>query len=302
MKLDFVRIECEIIVNIPFQLTSSLYDSLRTFEAHFRTVCCPTAQKSCISCAKSFGCPYRIIFAQQLSPDPEIVRLHQKPSLPFSLYISEMSINTLSFTVGMVIIGSAVNYAEFFHSALLNMVEECASSVLPSSTYTLHFYSLDYQNARHGISNAAPIPEGVITLSGQHILQNTVHSDAVRLSLISPLRLLSNGSLAHSFDFGTFFRSQMRRCSSICSYYGSGELELDFALLSEAAQKVAVSDDKTRYSQTQWAKRLNRGGLTGSVECSGLIEPMSSLLLLGSFFNAGKGAAFGSGFHQIEVL
>jgi hypothetical protein len=302
VDLDFVRIECDIVADIPAQLPAVLYDELRNFEAHFRAVCCLSVQKSCAFCAERVECPYRIIFAQQLSPDPEIVRLHQKPSLPFSLYIHWTDGNTTSCTVGMVIIGSAVNYVEFFHSALLRLVEACASSVLTPSTYMLYVYSLDYQDVRHEISHTAALSESVILLSGRHILQNTVHSDHVRLTLLSPLRLLSNGSVAHRFDFATFFCSQLRRCSSLCAYYGTREMDFDFASLSLAARNVAVLEDEIHYTQPSWSKRPNRAGLVGSAECSGLVEPMFSLLRFGSYFNAGKGATFGSGFHHIEAL
>jgi hypothetical protein len=302
VELDFVQIEYDISADIPVPLTAALYNGLRHFEEQFRISCCLTGLESCSSCSSLDGCPYQIIFNQKLSSDPEVVRLHQKPTLPFSLYIRGIDGSISSCTVGIVVIGTAVNFVEYFHTALLRMIDADACSVLTHATYTIRSFSLDYQGLRYEITSAASLPGSVILLSGQHILQNTVHSDSVRVSLISPLRLLSNGSIAHRFDFSTFFRSQLRRCSSICSYYGSGELDLDFTLLSEAAHKVAVFDDKTRYTQPPWTKRLNRAGLTGTIECTGLIEPMLSLLFLGSYFNAGKGAAFGSGYHQIEVL
>ena len=302
MDLDFVRIEVEVIADTPAQLTAVLYDALRHYATHFRASCCPCLQMECTSCTLRGDCPYRNVFDQGLSSDPEIVRLHQKPSLPFSLYISGVDVNASSCTAGMVVVGTAINYIGFFYSALLRMVEDGVCTVLPAMTHALRSYSLDYQGVRHDITDAARLPESVILLSGKHILQNTVHSDSVRLTLKSPLRLLSNGSIAHHFDFALFFRSQLRRCSSLCAYYGSGELDFDFARLSGSAQNVAVFEDNIRYTQPPWSNRLNRSGLVGMAECAGLVEPMFSLLLLGSYFNAGKGAAAGSGFHQIEVL
>jgi hypothetical protein len=138
--------------------------------------------------------------------------------------------------------------------------------------------------------------------SGYHILHNSFHSETIRISLKSPLRLLCNGTIIRIFDFAAFFRSQMRRCSSICAYYGSGELNIDFVQLSNFAQKVTVIDNQIRYSQPQWSKLLNKAGLAGSAECTGVVEPMVSLLLLGSYFNAGKGATFGFGQYKIEVM
>lgn len=302
MGLDFVRIECDVTADTPAQLTAALYNTLRNFEAEFKGLCCPTLRESCMNCRMQVECPCGIVFNKKLSSDPGIVRLHQKPSVPFSLYISGIADNTSSCTIGMVVIGIAINHIGIFHAALLRTVEAGVCTALPQARFTLRSYSLDHQGVRHEITHAAKLPESIILLSGQHILQNTVHSDHARLSLKSPLRLLSNGSIAHRFDFGMFFRSQLRRCSSLCAYYGIGELDLDYVNLSESAQDVTVFDNKIHYAQPQWSTRLNRAGLTGSAECVGLVEPMLSLLVLGSYFNAGKGASFGSGFHKIEVM
>ena len=302
MELDFVRVECEIVADSSVQMTAVLYNALRNFDFQFKALCCHTMQKSCSFCSLYDECPYRIVFGQQLSSDAEIVRLHQKPSLPFSLYISMIDGNVSTRVVGMVVIGSAVNFIELFHTALLHMVEATVCTVLHPVDFTLRSYSLDYQGVRHLMADQASLSESVILLSGQHILHNSVHSDSARVDLKSPLRLLCNGAIAHNFDFALFLRSQLRRCSSLYAYYGTGKLDLDFVRLSETAQNVAVFNDKTRYTQPTWSKRLNRGGLAGTVECTGLVEPMLSLLILGSYFNAGKGATFGSGFHQIAVI
>ncbi len=302
MDLDFVLIECEIVPDSPVQLAAVLYNALRNFESQFKTSCCLMTSEPCTSCRLHVGCPYWTVFHQGLSSNPEIVRLHQKPSLPFSFHVIGGDGNVSACTVGLVIVGGALNYIEFFHAALVSMIEAGVSTVLSPAKYKLSYYSLDYKGGRHAITQPALLPENVILLSGLHVLQNSVHSDSVRLNLKTPLRLLSNGSIAHRFDFGMFLCSQMRRCSSLWAYYGTGKLDIDFAFLSESAQNVAVFDDKIQYTQPTWSKRLNRSGLTGTAECAGLVEQMLSLLTLGSYFNAGKGATFGSGFYQLEVI
>lgn len=299
MDLDFTCIECEITADVTVKLVAVLYDALRGFETLFRASCCSTGQQSCAFCAEAAECQYQTVFAQHVSSDPEIVRLHQKPSLPYSLHVNWPGANTVS--VGIAIIGRAVNFVDLFHSALLRVVEAGVCAVLSPDAYVLNSYCIDYQGVRHLLNSSAIVPKSVIMLSGQHVLQNSVHSDRVRVSLLSPLRLLSNGSIAHRFDFGMFFRSQMRRCSSLYAYYGTGELNLDFVSLSRAAKNIDVLDDEIHYSQPLWSKRQNRSGLTGTAECAGLVEPMFSLLRLGSYFNAGKGAAIGLGYHKIEA-
>lgn len=302
VDLDFVRIECDVVVETSTQLTASLYSVLRSFEAKFRASCCRTLYESCSSCSENNVCPYRIVFAQQLSADSEIVRLHQKPSLPFSLYVDGKNGNVSSCTVGLVIFGSAVNFLEVFKAALIGMVDSAVNSILLSSEFRLDFYTLDYHGVRFEINNSTSLAENVIMLSGQYILNNTVHSETTRISFVSPLRLLSNGSIAHRLDIATFFRSQLRRCSSIFTYYGSGNMDLDYVGLSLAAQNITVLEDGMHYTQPYWSKRQNMAGLTGNAELSGLVEPMYAILLLGSYANAGKGATYGSGFHRIEEL
>lgn len=302
MELDFVRIECEIVAAVNAQMSAALYNALRDFEQHFKAASCPEGKGSCDCCNSHGTCPCRIVFDQRLSSDPETVRRHQKPSLPFSLYICGAGASRSYCTVGLVVIGSALNYIELFHTALVRMVDAVMCTVLHPSKYEVRTYSLDYQGGRHEIAHSASVAVDAILLSAQHILQNTVHSATVRLNLLSPLRLLNNGIIAHQFNFAMFLRSQLRRCSSLCAYYGAGELDLDFTGLSGSAQTVAVFNNRIHYTLPPWSTRLSMAGLVGTVECAGLVEPMFSLLLLGSYFNAGKGATYGLGFHQLEVL
>lgn len=304
MELDFVRIECEVTTDSAIQLTARFYDDMRSFEANFKTSSCTTLNGICLSCSEHEMCPYLIVFSQKLSTDPEIVRLHQKPPLPFSLYISDIDSNlsTDTITIGMVVIGTAVNYIEHFYTALVNMVEASVDSVHNCERCDFRFFSLDYQGFMHEMPRGTSLHESLIILSGQNILHDAPHSDSIRIFLKSPLRLLCNGSIIHLFDFAAFFRSQMRRCSSLCGYYGSGELDIDFVQLSDLAQNIALFDNQIRFSQPRWSKHRNKAGLIGTAECSGLVGSMSSLLLLGSCFNAGKGATFGFGFYEIEAM
>jgi hypothetical protein len=189
-----------------------------------------------------------------------------------------------------------------FYASLLKIVETSICAVLQPEEFSLCSYTIDYQGNRQVISQECSLSESVILLSGRHIIENSVNYDCARLIFKSPMRLPNNGSIMNYFDFDIFFRSQLRRCSSLFSYYGSGELWLDFSDLSETAKYVAVLEDEIHYTRPQWSRRKDRSGLTGSVECAGLVEPMFSLLLLGSYFNAGKGATFGAGRYQIEVL
>ncbi|MDD2851740.1 MAG: CRISPR system precrRNA processing endoribonuclease RAMP protein Cas6 [Desulfuromonadaceae bacterium] len=302
MDLDFVRIECKPVSAVSDRVGTQLHHALRGFEAYFKKSCCVNGQDSCAVCCRNADCPYIDVFARQLSSDPEVVRLHQKPSLPFSLYVDTADGDMSAVAIGIVIVGRAVNYVEIFHAALCALVKEYIASLHPEADCHLTSYILDHQAVRHEIVGTRPVSESVILLSGHHILCHSTHSDHVRVTFASPLRLMAGGSVARCFDFALFFRSQLRRCSSLCAYYGTGKLDLDFPRLSHAARNVSVLENSICYNQQKYLEQTGMAGLLGVAECTGLIEPMYALLLLGSYFNAGKGAAFGCGQYEIEVI
>jgi hypothetical protein len=277
-----------------------LYSGLRSFEGHFKCSCCVNVQAFCDVCSFQVECPYLTVFSQQLSSDPEVVRIHQKPPLPFSLYISDTNDTASTYTLGMTLIGIAVNYINDFKSALESMIDACLNTVQNGEIISLRFYALDYQNTRYEISHSKSSIASLVFLSAENVLSTAINSSHAILIFKSPLRLLGNGSILHHFDFATFFRSQLRRCSSMFAYYGKGELNLDFVLLSKSAEMVSLLEDDIKYIQPSWSKSRNCSGLTGSAAFIGLVENMYPLLLLGSYFNAGKGAAYGSGNYQID--
>lgn len=299
LELDFVRIEYDVEIDISAENSASMYNAVRNFEAYFKDSSCQALGTQCDSCGFNIACSFVAVFNQSLSSDPEILRIHQKPALPFAFYIDNTH---KSYTLGLVVIGHAVNHILHFHTSVLNMLGVVTGSIRSAKQFEVNSFIIDYQDVRHLIIRREQLLERLILLSAQHILNNMVHSDSIRLSIRSPLRLLTNGSIVRRFDFATFFRSQLRRCSSLIAYYGSGTLDFDFVALSKLAQYVAVFDEKIHYTQPDWSRKLNKAGLTGSVECIGLVEPMLSLLLLGSYFNSGKGASAGMGYHKIEVI
>ncbi|MDD2365438.1 MAG: CRISPR system precrRNA processing endoribonuclease RAMP protein Cas6 [Desulfuromonadaceae bacterium] len=304
VDLDFVRIEFDIATDIPTLLLPELFSCLRSFEMHFKSLSCRAHNMAkCSMSVFCSECPYKIVFGQELSPDPEIIRNHQKPSLPFSLYIDSVDDNILSTTVGLTVIGLAIDYLEIFYSALKLLIVTSAEISLNIRQYKLTVYCLDYHSVRYEISDATSFRESIILLSAQNIVHNSVTSDSIKIILKSPLRLLQNGAIAHYFDFATFFRSQLRRCSSLYSYYGTGRLDLDFVALSMAANNVINLKDGVHFTSLKLTDKLFKNrGLLGTAEYDGLIQEMSSLLILGSYFNAGKSAAFGFGFYKVEVI
>lgn len=300
MNLDLVHLEYDVSGVAPC-FARTLYGSLHRFAEYFKRVCCTVSAESCLACAVP-ACPYRQVFAQQLSPDPDIVRVHQKPSLPFSLSINMFGSKSSPFTVGLVVVGAAVSLIRLFHDALVAMIGELAAEQKPSGGETIRVYALDYRKERYEIQLPGALAEHVILISARYVLEDALHAGHIRLTFATPLRLTVNGAALSRFDYAIFFRAQLRRCSSLWAYYGSGAPELDFAALSAAADNVSMLENTMYYGRRPGHGSQGKPGLMGVVECDGLVEPMFALLQLGSYFNAGKGASYGAGFYRLEAL
>jgi hypothetical protein len=297
--MNLVRIVFEVSACDRVSLLPQMYEAVRGFDKYFKRVSCSQNDFSCHICIEQAEyCPYLSVFGQVLSTDPDVVRRHQKPPLPFAFKIIETEQTTECIELGLVIAGKAIHHVSLFQSAVKLMIASVAENRGVDATVS-GTWCLDYQGGRQEL-NAASYQ--LLLLSGLEIIQASQHSKAVKIYLDSPLRLLSGGSIANAFDFGLLLRSQMRRCSSLFAYYGEGELELDYVFLSQEAAKVTSPGNAFNFSKPQWALHARLGGILGAGDFTGLADGMFPLLRLGSYLNAGKGAAYGLGAYRIESI
>lgn len=299
VDLTLVQLVFEISADGQLPLLPHLYDAVRRFESCFKRVSCQQGDLSCQLCGeRSERCPYRSVFGQDLSTDPDVVRRHQKPPLPFAFKIGEIINNNSSIDVCLVIAGNAIQHVATFQSAIALMVASLAANNGVDAAVS-GIWCRDYQGERHRFNAASG---SLVLLSGLEIVNSFSHADAVRISVTSPLRLLCGGAIAHSFDFSLLLRSQLRRCSSLFAYYGEGELELDYVCMSRAAERVTSHGNGFRFAKPPGSQRSGLAGILGAGEFTGLTNGMVPLLLLGSYLNAGKGAAYGMGVYRLEEL
>jgi hypothetical protein len=297
VDLNLVHLIFKLPSDDPVSLMLHLYDAVRRFDKYFKSVCCSQSVLSCHLCREhTERCPHRSVFGQTLSTDPDVLRRHQKPPLPFIFKIGDIGPVNSCVELGLVIVGNAIQHVNIFESAINMMIASIAENngldVSVSGTFCL-----DYQGGRHELNAAS---HSLVLLSSLEILEATQHSDLVRIHLDSPLRLLCGGTISHSFDFSLLLRSQLRRCSSLFAYYSEGELELDYVYMSLAAAKVTSAGSDFRFTRPDWSRRAGFAGILGAGEFTNLADGMLPLLTLGSHFNAGKGAAYGMGEYRLE--
>lgn len=301
MDLNLVQIIFDVETDNADAHAAFYYQALRRFDLLFRQSCCRYGLKTCLACMEHPVCPYRDVFAQELSSDPDVVRRHQKPPLPFAFKIKQFPDNGSCLELSLVVVGNAVNHLPVFINAVRRLIEsisEQCPGTAPSITGT---YCTDYQSVRHELDCSSHGTQNLVVLSSLEIMEITEGAENIRLILESPLRLLSAGSVLYTMDFSVFLRSQLRRCSSLFAYYGDGELDIDYAGLSSVANHVKCLNDGIHYLQPSWSQRSNHAGLQGISEFGEVAPGMLPLLAFGSYLNAGKGASFGLGVYRTEV-
>jgi hypothetical protein len=302
VDLSFVQLVFEVESNNPDLHAAFFYQALRRFDIYFRQSCCRYGSKTCQACSAPSACPYLDVFSQKLSADPDVVRRHQKPPLPFAFKIRQLPDNGSCLEICLVVVGNAVNHLPVFIAAVHEMTESTYEKCHGVSADIIGSYCLDYQSVRHELETSSNDPLNLILLSCLEIMNNTADSVDISLILESPLRLVSAGSVLHTMNFSAFLRSQLRRCSSLFAYYGDGELDIDYSGLSAAAIHVNCLSDGIKYVQPFWSQRPICAGLTGLSVFGGVSSGILPLLTLGSYLNAGKGASFGMGAYRAEVI
>src|SRR3990170_7419579 len=92
----------------------------------------------------------------------------------------------------------------------------------------------------------------IATISARDLMEmNTLNSGRIKLSIISPMRILQDGRPLHDFSFSAFVRSLLRRISSLAYYYYGNGLEVDFKWLSTASASVEIAENDFHWTDWQ---------------------------------------------------
>lgn len=143
-----------------------------------------------------------------------------------------------------------------------------------------------------------------VTASAVAAHADSLPTDRLTLTFLTPLRLIDRGKLVHSFAPRPFVQRLLERLDQLRAAYGEPGTASDSRPLLPLADQVRVLDDRTRwvdvagYSARQ-GRRLPLGGLTGQVTIAGTIGPLREALVWGSLIHVGKNAVKGDGWYQV---
>lgn len=267
----------------------------KTFREAFRDAACRHAG-GCDCCGYTLECPYSLVFGQKLALDPDALKKHQKPPLPFVFDIRPDPVrlkNEDSFNLGLVLVGSAANHVREFCAAAITVL-----SFIPKISLA-RIDSVDCSGFANPIlaADGSLLLGNLATTSSEDIYAISVlPPDHVKLHFLTPLRIIQEGRAIAEFCFSPFICSLLRRISSLAYYYAGSVMDLDYKRLSVLSKDMVVVESELFNSQTRgWIKE----GLVGTCVVTGDLSDFHLLLLLGEYLHCGKGSAYGMGCYEM---
>ena len=260
------------------------------FDAAFRrALAC--RRPDCAGCRAGENCPYPANFGQRIARDPDAVRRHQKPPLPFVFrfpVIPAAPNRGRTLECGLTLFGSAIQDAGRYVAAVGLLLAGMQAEVV----------AIEAECPGGGRAPVAGEDQAALPILSalDPAASGPLSPDCVNVSLLTPLKLMQEGRLLKQLTFSPFARTLMRRVSSLAYHYEGAEPSLDYRWLSQSAESVmTVASDCCFVS---WNGRP--AGLIGTACFRGDLEPFHLLLQLGVATQLGKGASFGYGAYRIE--
>jgi hypothetical protein len=290
VELHYVKIFFTFSLDEDLDNPYLLYACRSDFDTAFRRAL-SCRRLDCAGCAATASCPYPANFAQMVARDPDAVRRHQKPPLPFVFEfpaLLPLPNGGASFECSLTLFGSTVHHLTSFIDAAKLLLEGIQARV---SKVEMECPGGGREPVDAGPNPALPLLSALDPTGAGPLLP-----DRVTIRFVTPLKLTHEGRLLRRFSFSELARVLMRRVSSLAYYYEGVELPLDFRWLSLASEAVRTLDSSCRIES--WSGRP--AGLVGSASFAGDLEPFHLLLQLGCATHLGKGASFGFGAYRLE--
>ena len=273
----------------------------------FRKLVCTQGPIDCRDCTLKAVCPYPYIF--ETAPFEGAQQLRTYGDVPRPFVIDPLETRgeyrrgeSLAFQ--LTLIGRAIDYLPYFILSFRDLGEIGIgkgrgrfqlSQVLTDSGESLYDSNTQMVN---NLNN---------TFSFDEVRRETdaLPTDQLTVRLLTPTRIMHEGRLTDELPFHIFWRRMIGRISALAYFHCGESLELDFKGLIEKAMTVETTKttlrwhDWTRYS-TRQNRKMQLGGLVGSVTYTGDLEAFTPFLALGAFLHVGKNATFGLGKYRIQ--
>lgn len=308
-KLNFTC-RAQTTVKLPLYNGSTLRGAF--FSALRRDFCLNKNLTSCLQCPAAETCPICKLVS---TIDRENERGAEVPR-PFALEPVIGNKNCFEagefFTFGFTLFGHSLSLFPYAILAVQRMGETgMGDKTLAPGRFLLH--AAEVVNPLTGESKPiysqstriVNMPDLAVTNGDVLAYATRFRSDRLLLDLLSPLRLVVEGTLVQKLTFRALMQRLLRRLTDLYRYCCNQKLELDFPRLLELASAIQISRDATAWSDlTSYSSRRRAvtpiGGLTGEIAFTGDLAEFTPLLIWGQITHVGKDATRGNGWYCIR--
>lgn len=291
MELHYARLLFRFTLKTDLADPHAFFATRSEFDAAFRkSLSC--LRGDCAGCPAVASCTFPATFGQKIADDPEAVRRHQKPPLPFIFQfpvLPPVPNRGQAFELALTLVGSAVQQVFYYLNAVQHLIEAKSGTLV-----RVEAESPGGARTPVVIGDRPALP---LLGSLDPALAGPLSTETVGLRLLTPLKLVQEGRLLKHFTFAQFARSLMRRISSLAYHYEGAEPPLDYRWLSQCSESVRTVESDCRF--VTWGGHP-APGIVGLARFQGDLEPFHLLLQLGMATHLGKGASFGFGAYRVE--
>lgn len=265
------------------------------FEEVLFNTCCTHPGASCQACPESSVCSLALLTGRVLSSDPELLRRHQKPGLPYIFESKHQSdVSDYGGAFGVCLLGPAITHLGAFIVTLSRLAGTGAKLEVAATDYQGTPMVLQSMSTSH-VDN---LP--LLSLAELYTRRSIDFFGCKRLifTLLTPLRLVHDRREMGRFEPQLVLRAFIRRLTSLAAYYGD---QVD----PDAVQRLIAATDTVTVARVvcNGEKSLVcHRGITGSYELTGDFELLGPLLSAGSLLHLGKGASYGMGAFTVSPI
>ena len=271
---------------------------------------CVTGLPECGACALVDCCAYPFLFESRTPTGAG--KLSRYPFTPGPYVFEPGPVTREALRLGVTLFGPAVEHLP----TLVQALSRAAVRGITSNRVALTLTGVEVERARtgqpgewHRIYGPKRHDKVLHALSPMACDPPPGVPEAVRLRLLSPMRIRRNGRNVgpDDLDARALAGTLLRRVSLLTYFFSDRPLETDFAGLVRHADSVSVVGrellwrDGARRSSRQGAT-VPLGGVVGRFELHGDLAPLWPFLWIGQWAHVGKACSMGLGRYVVDAV
>ena len=274
-----------------------------------RAAACLTGAPQCTGCTRKPQCAFAYVFDTPPPADATAMRLY--PNAPHPFVLRELPAVTGAAATAELML-TLIGRAQRLLPLIVEALRAAAAGPGGIAGWQLTLRAVrqearlgheDWQriDAANGALNALPA-----TPCEPPPAPGSARSDAIRLELVTPLRVKREGrSLGPgALTFGDVFGSLMRRVSMLCTFHGDALLAVPFAELAGLSRQVRMRAALSSVRQQRFSNRQHQSmpmdGVVGWIEIDASVATVYwPFLWLGQYVHTGSAATMGLGCYAL---